>query len=123
MALTEYTIEEFTVRHFADAIDDHADMTMKAVNTSSTEYPTGSGAASGLDITGTWTGDTGALTVAFAPATNNVFTADGNWGTIDSIKIWYEGDANDYEVPLASSAALAGNNYTLTIDDITLTFS
>lgn len=94
-------------------IDGYVTWKMKLINTGGTEYPTGAGATGAQTIADAWDYSGGQIQGTIS----ELFTATGNWGTIDSVKLWFNSDADTVELPISVSRALLVN-YTLTIDFI-----
>jgi len=121
--MPEITLNEWMQRATADAIryqNTNNNFTMQLVQqTTGTLYPTtGAQAASGTNVTKIGTSQVRATF-------NELFTSNGNWGTIDRVQLGFDGDdtSDTWKIYLrdtsntdnATTIALSASNWTLTI--------
>lgn len=69
-------------------------------------------------LTDSWTNTAGVIEGTFTGG--NVFTADGNWGTINQITLYINSATHSVRIPLDVARALL-TNYELTISGVDIT--
>lgn len=117
MALGELTVSEFAA-YFAERNMSDGSYTMLLVeNDGVTTHP-----AAAQSVTFTWDGTpetTGVIAATLSGS--NAFDADGDWGTIDRVRIIRSG-GDTWDIPIANARALL-NNYDLTIPSLAITIT